>query len=38
VSFKYPRNYILKTGDEPQQMDLAASASETNYVQPGGVR
>ena len=38
VSFQYPRNYILKTGDEPQQMDLAGLGQlKTNYVQPGGV-
>jgi hypothetical protein len=38
VSFKYPRNYILKTGDEPQEMDLAGLGQlKTNYVQPGGV-
>ncbi len=38
VSFKYPKSYILKTGDEPQQMDLAGLGQlKTNYVQPGGV-
>jgi len=38
VSFKYPRNYILKTGDEPQEMDLAGLGQlKTNYVQPGAV-
>jgi hypothetical protein len=38
VSFAYPRNYILKTGDEPQEMDLAGLGQlKTNYVQPGGV-
>jgi hypothetical protein len=38
VSFQYPRNYILKTGDEPQEMDLAGLGHlKTNYVQPGGV-
>jgi hypothetical protein len=38
VSFKYPKNYILKTGDEPQEMDLAGLGQlKTNYVQPGGV-
>ncbi len=38
VSFQYPRNYILKTGDEPQEMDLAGLGQlKTNYVQPGAV-
>ena len=38
VSFKYPKRYILKTGDEPQEMDLAGLGQlKTNYVQPGGV-
>ena len=38
MSFNYPRNYILKTGDEPQEMDLAGLGQlKTNYVQPGAV-
>ncbi len=38
VSFQYPKNYILKTGDEPQQLDLAGLGSvKTNYIAPGGV-
>jgi hypothetical protein len=37
VSFRYPRGYILKTGDEPH-LDLAGMGPvETNFVQPGGV-
>jgi hypothetical protein len=37
VSFRYPRKYILKTGDEPH-LDLAGlGPSEMNFVQPGGV-
>jgi hypothetical protein len=37
VSFKYPKNYILKTGDEPQ-LDLAGlGPAKTDFVQPGGV-
>jgi hypothetical protein len=38
VSFKYPKSYILKTGDEPQQLDLAGLGPvKTNYIAPGGV-
>jgi len=38
VSFQYPKNYILKTGDEPQQLDLAGLGPvKTNYIMPGGV-
>ena len=37
VSFKYPKNYILKTGDQPQ-LDLAGLGPiKTDFVQPGGV-
>ena len=38
VSFQYPKNYILKTGDEPQEIDLAGLGPvKTNYIVPGGV-
>ena len=38
VSFQYPKNYVLKTGDEPQQLDLAGLGPvKTNYIAPGGV-
>ena len=37
VSFRYPRKYILKTGDEPH-LDLAGLGPvEMNFAQPGGV-
>jgi len=37
ISFRYPRNYILKTGDEPH-LDLAGLGPvETNFVQSGAV-
>lgn len=37
VSFRYPRNYVLKTGDDPQR-DLPGPAPvDTGFVQPGGV-
>lgn len=37
VSFRYPRSYILKTGDEPH-LDLAGLGPVvTNFVQPGAV-
>jgi hypothetical protein len=37
LSFKYPKNYILKTGDEPQ-LDLAGlGPAKTDFVQRGGV-
>ena len=38
VSFQYPKNYILKTGEEPQQIDLAGLGPvKNNYIAPGGV-
>jgi hypothetical protein len=37
VSFQYPRNYILKSGDEPH-LDLAGLGPlQTDFVQPSGV-
>ena len=37
LSFRYPKNYILKTGDQPQ-LDLAGIGPvQTDFVQPGGV-
>jgi hypothetical protein len=36
ISFRYPRNYILKAGDEPH-LDLAGLGPvRMNFVQPGG--
>jgi hypothetical protein len=36
VSFRYPRNYILKAGDEPH-LDLAGLGPvRMNFIQPGG--
>jgi hypothetical protein len=36
VSFRYPKSYILKTGDEPH-LDLAGLGPvRMNFVQPGG--
>jgi hypothetical protein len=36
VSFRYPKNYILKTGDEPH-LDLAGLGPvRMNFTQPGG--
>jgi hypothetical protein len=36
VSFRYPKNYVLKTGDEPN-LDLAGMGPvQMNFVQPGG--
>jgi hypothetical protein len=37
ISFRYPKNYILKTGDEPS-FDLAGMGPvKTAFVQPGGM-
>ena len=37
ISFRYPKNYILKTGDEPS-FDLAGMGPvKTDFVQPGGM-
>ncbi len=37
VSFKYPKSYLLKTGDD-SQLDLAGLGPvKTNFVQPGAV-
>jgi hypothetical protein len=37
VSFKYPKSYLLKTGDD-SQLDLAGIGPvKTNFVQPGAV-
>jgi len=36
VSFRYPDNYILKTGDEPQKDLAGLGPIETDFVQPGG--
>jgi hypothetical protein len=37
LSFRYPKNYILKTGDEPAK-DLAGTGPvQTDFIQPGGI-
>jgi hypothetical protein len=37
ISFRYPKNYVLKTGDEPN-LDLAGMGPmKVNFVQPGGM-
>jgi hypothetical protein len=36
ISFRYPKGYILKTGDEPS-FDLAGMGVQTDFVQPGGM-
>jgi len=37
ISFRYPKNYILKTGDEPNR-DLAGMGEvRMDFVQPGGM-
>jgi len=36
ISFRYPKTYVLKTGDEPS-LDLAGMGPvKVNFVQPGG--
>jgi hypothetical protein len=37
VSFKYPKSYILKTGDEPQLNVAGLGPMKTDFVQPGGL-
>ena len=36
ISFRYPKSYILKTGDEPS-FDLVGMGVQTDFVQPGGM-
>ena len=37
ISFRYPKNYVLKTGDKPN-LDLAGMGPmKVNFVQPGGM-
>jgi len=37
ISFRYPKNYVLKTGDEAS-LDLASMGPmKVNFVQPGGM-
>jgi len=37
ISFRYPKNYVLKTGHEPN-LDLAGMGPmKVNFVQPGGM-
>lgn len=35
ISFRYPKNYILKTGEDPS-FDLAGMGVQNDFVQPGG--
>jgi hypothetical protein len=37
VSFRYPRNYILKTGDEPQRDLAGLDPVQTDFIEPGAV-
>ncbi len=37
VSFRYPKTYILKTGEESQLNVAGLGPVQTNFVQPGGV-
>ena len=37
VSFRYPKGYLLKTGDEPQRDLAGLGPVQTDFVQPGGV-
>ena len=36
VSFRYPKSYNLKTGDEPQKDLAGLGPAQMNFVQPGG--
>lgn len=36
VSFRYPKAYNLKTGDEPQKNLAGLGPAQMNFVQPGG--
>lgn len=36
ISFRYPKTYILKTGDDPS-FDMAGMGVQTDFVQPGGM-
>ncbi|HMK21289.1 MAG TPA: hypothetical protein VK466_03090, partial [Terriglobales bacterium] len=37
VSFRYPKNYILKTGDEPQRDLAGLGPVQTDFIEPGAV-
>jgi hypothetical protein len=37
VSFRYPKSYILKTGDEPQKDLAGLGPVQTAFVEPGAV-
>lgn len=37
VSFRYPKNYILKAGDEPQRDLAGLGPVQTDFIQPGAV-
>lgn len=37
ISFRYPRRYVLKTGEDAEQL-ASSSAVPMNFVQPGGAQ
>ena len=37
VSFRYPKSYLLKTGDEPQRDLAGLGPVQTDYVEPGAI-
>jgi len=37
ISFRYPTNYVLKTGDEPSLDRVGIGPLKVNFVQPGGM-
>ena len=37
VSFRYPKNYVLRTGDESHRDLVAGGPVQTNFVEPGAV-
>jgi cell division septation protein DedD len=37
VSFRYPKNYALKTGDEPQRDFAGLGPIQTDFIEPGAV-
>jgi hypothetical protein len=37
LSFRYPRNYVLKTGDEPQRDLAGLGPVQTDFIEPGAV-
>lgn len=37
VSFRYPKGYILKTGDEPQKDLAGLGPAQTDFIEPGAI-